>query len=163
MTTVGRVHPHIEGVVFGGKKKGGLWHPACGCRSPMYPAAGQTKVPLSPDALFVPSPSFPLAPAPPLHAAKVVDSHTGALLPRGAVGELCVRGYGTMLGYWADPLATARAIDQVRQGVCGAAAGGAVGGESCRLAGRSTVWLSAADKAEWGSVSVWCTPWDTPG
>ena len=29
------------------------------------------------------------------------------------VGELCVRGYSVMLGYWGDLAATAGAIDEV--------------------------------------------------
>ena len=29
------------------------------------------------------------------------------------VGELCVRGYSVMLGYWGDPAATASSIDEV--------------------------------------------------
>ena len=32
-------------------------------------------------------------------------------MPRGAVGELCTRGYAVMLGYWDDPERTAEAID----------------------------------------------------
>ena len=46
--------------------------------------------------------------------AKVVDHMSGALLPRGVVGELCVRGYSTMLGYWGDAEATAAVLDKVR-------------------------------------------------
>jgi fatty-acyl-CoA synthase len=42
---------------------------------------------------------------------KVVDPETGAIVPRGAAGEQCVRGYNVMLGYWNDPEATAAAID----------------------------------------------------
>ncbi|XP_059607714.1 medium-chain acyl-CoA ligase ACSF2, mitochondrial-like [Phlebotomus argentipes] len=37
--------------------------------------------------------------------AKVVDSE-GHLVPFGAPGELCVRGYYTMLGYWEDEAKT---------------------------------------------------------
>ncbi|KAL4451407.1 hypothetical protein ABPG77_009479 [Micractinium sp. CCAP 211/92] len=43
--------------------------------------------------------------------ARVVDPHTHATLPRGQVGELCVRGYSVMAGYFGDPAATAAAID----------------------------------------------------
>jgi fatty-acyl-CoA synthase len=42
---------------------------------------------------------------------KIVDPGTGAVVPRRSAGELCVRGYSVMLGYWDDPEATARAID----------------------------------------------------
>lgn len=42
---------------------------------------------------------------------KVVDP-AGRSLPAGEEGELCVRGYNVMLGYWEDPLATSQAIDQ---------------------------------------------------
>jgi fatty-acyl-CoA synthase len=45
---------------------------------------------------------------------KIVDPETGAVVPRGAAGELCTRGYSVMLGYWNDPAATARAIDGAR-------------------------------------------------
>ncbi len=42
---------------------------------------------------------------------KVVDAETGALVPRGATGELCTRGYGVMLGYWKNEEGTRAAID----------------------------------------------------
>ena len=42
---------------------------------------------------------------------KIVDPETQKVLPRGAPGELCTRGYSVMLGYWDDEAATARAID----------------------------------------------------
>jgi len=42
---------------------------------------------------------------------KVVDPVTGAVVPRGAPGEQCTRGYSVMLGYWDDAEATAEAID----------------------------------------------------
>jgi long-subunit acyl-CoA synthetase (AMP-forming) len=41
--------------------------------------------------------------------AKVVDTN-GRMVPFGEPGELWVRGYGTMLGYWDDPEATAATI-----------------------------------------------------
>ncbi|KAF4517976.1 hypothetical protein B566_EDAN005343 [Ephemera danica] len=41
--------------------------------------------------------------------AKVVDLN-GKMVPFGVPGELWVRGYGTMLGYWEDPVATAATI-----------------------------------------------------
>lgn len=40
---------------------------------------------------------------------KVVDE-TGAVVPVGATGELCTRGYSVMLGYWEDEARTAEAI-----------------------------------------------------
>ncbi len=45
---------------------------------------------------------------------KIVDGETGAIVPRGAAGELCTRGYSVMLGYWNDPDATAASIDSAR-------------------------------------------------
>jgi fatty-acyl-CoA synthase len=45
---------------------------------------------------------------------KVVDPESGAVVPRGATGELCTRGYNVMLGYWNNPEATQLAIDAGR-------------------------------------------------
>jgi fatty-acyl-CoA synthase len=45
---------------------------------------------------------------------KIVDATTGRIVPRGAPGELCTRGYSVMLGYWGDPKATREAIDDGR-------------------------------------------------
>jgi fatty-acyl-CoA synthase len=45
---------------------------------------------------------------------KIVDPHTGRVVPRGTPGEQCTRGYNVMLGYWNNPEATARAIDSAR-------------------------------------------------
>jgi fatty-acyl-CoA synthase len=42
---------------------------------------------------------------------KVVDAETGAVVPRGARGELCTRGYSVMLGYWNNEEATRTSID----------------------------------------------------
>jgi len=42
---------------------------------------------------------------------KVVDPESGAIVPRGAPGELCTRGYSVMLGYWQNDAATRTAID----------------------------------------------------
>jgi fatty-acyl-CoA synthase len=42
---------------------------------------------------------------------KIVDPETGTTVPRGTPGEQCTRGYSVMLGYWDDPDATARAVD----------------------------------------------------
>jgi fatty-acyl-CoA synthase len=43
---------------------------------------------------------------------KIVDPESGAVVPRGAPGELCTRGYSVMLGYWENPQATAAAVDR---------------------------------------------------
>ena len=42
---------------------------------------------------------------------KIVDPESGAMVPRGATGELCTKGYSVMQGYWDDPARTAEAID----------------------------------------------------
>jgi fatty-acyl-CoA synthase len=42
---------------------------------------------------------------------KVIDTATGATVPRGTDGELCTRGYSVMLGYWEQPDQTAESID----------------------------------------------------
>ena len=42
---------------------------------------------------------------------KVVDPETGRPVPNGAPGELLVRGYGVMQGYYKKPDETAKAID----------------------------------------------------
>ncbi|HEX6844117.1 MAG TPA: AMP-binding protein [Actinomycetota bacterium] len=43
--------------------------------------------------------------------AKVVDPD-GRTLPRGREGELCIRGYLVMRGYWQDPESTRATIDE---------------------------------------------------
>ncbi len=45
---------------------------------------------------------------------KVIDPDTGRVVPRGAPGELCTRGYSVMLGYWDDEEQTRGAIDAAR-------------------------------------------------
>jgi fatty-acyl-CoA synthase len=45
---------------------------------------------------------------------KIVDPATGHVVPRGASGELCTRGYCVMLGYWNNDEATGAAIDPAR-------------------------------------------------
>jgi fatty-acyl-CoA synthase len=45
---------------------------------------------------------------------KIVHPETGAVVERGQAGELCTRGYSVMLGYWNNPEATRRAIDEAR-------------------------------------------------
>ncbi len=42
---------------------------------------------------------------------KIVDTE-GRIVPPGAPGELCTRGYSVMLGYWGDEERTAEAIDR---------------------------------------------------
>ena len=42
---------------------------------------------------------------------KVIDPETGDTLPPSTIGELCVRGYAMMQGYYKRPEATAEAID----------------------------------------------------
>jgi fatty-acyl-CoA synthase len=42
---------------------------------------------------------------------KIVDGD-GQVVPPGAPGELCTRGYSVMLGYWDDPDKTAEVIDR---------------------------------------------------
>jgi fatty-acyl-CoA synthase len=41
----------------------------------------------------------------------VVDPATEEVLERGAIGELCTRGYAVMRGYWDQPDKTGEAID----------------------------------------------------
>jgi fatty-acyl-CoA synthase len=43
--------------------------------------------------------------------AKVIDPVTKATVAIGQPGELCIRGYSVMQGYWRDPAATSAAID----------------------------------------------------
>ena len=47
----------------------------------------------------------------PQQEVKVVDTTTGEVLPVGGLGEICSRGYNTMLGYFELPDATAETID----------------------------------------------------
>ncbi|XP_060059686.1 medium-chain acyl-CoA ligase ACSF2, mitochondrial isoform X2 [Erinaceus europaeus] len=44
--------------------------------------------------------------------AQIVNMQTGDLVELNSPGELCIRGYCIMLGYWADPQKTAEAIGQ---------------------------------------------------
>src|SRR6266571_866698 len=43
---------------------------------------------------------------------KIIAPATGRIVPRGQPGELCARGYMVMKGYYRDPEATRRAIDE---------------------------------------------------
>jgi fatty-acyl-CoA synthase len=42
---------------------------------------------------------------------KIIDSQ-GRIVPRGTQGELCIRGYNVMLGYWEDDARTAEVLDR---------------------------------------------------
>lgn len=42
---------------------------------------------------------------------KVIDLETGQIVPVGVPGELCVRGYANMIGYWENEEATKASID----------------------------------------------------
>ncbi len=42
---------------------------------------------------------------------KIIDPE-GRIVPRGATGEFCTRGYSVMLGYWDDAERTAEAVDK---------------------------------------------------
>lgn len=43
---------------------------------------------------------------------KIVDIQTGLSLPAGQQGEICVRGYLNMQGYYNDPVQTSRVLDK---------------------------------------------------
>jgi fatty-acyl-CoA synthase len=45
---------------------------------------------------------------------KIIDPETGRIVPLGTSGELCMRGYNIMLGYWDDPKQTREVIDSAR-------------------------------------------------
>ncbi len=48
----------------------------------------------------------------PHQEVKVVDLETGRTVPFGEIGEICFRGYHIMKGYYGDPEATARTLDE---------------------------------------------------
>ena len=45
------------------------------------------------------------------HVETKIVNQRSEIVRRGQVGEICVRGYSVMLGYWDDPERTAEAID----------------------------------------------------
>jgi fatty-acyl-CoA synthase len=47
----------------------------------------------------------------PGYEIKIIDPATGATLPAGQVGEICVRGYQVMQGYYKKPEETAKTVD----------------------------------------------------
>ena len=47
----------------------------------------------------------------PGYEIKIIDPASGATLPAGQVGEICVRGYQVMQGYYKKPEETARTVD----------------------------------------------------
>jgi len=42
---------------------------------------------------------------------RIVNPKTGAVVPRGTIGEICARGYLVMKSYYNDPKSTAEAIE----------------------------------------------------
>ncbi len=48
----------------------------------------------------------------PWQEIKVIDPKSGRILPRGESGEICMRGYNVMLGYWENEKRTLQAIDK---------------------------------------------------
>jgi len=48
----------------------------------------------------------------PFTEAKIIDTQTGGIVPRGTQGEICTRGYCVFKGYWNDPEKTAETIDE---------------------------------------------------
>ncbi len=57
------------------------------------------------DSIGLPSATF---------RVQVRDPETDKVLPEGEVGEICVRGASCFLGYWRNPEATAKAVDDDR-------------------------------------------------
>ncbi|HEU0021429.1 MAG TPA: AMP-binding protein, partial [Dehalococcoidia bacterium] len=82
---------------------------------PTITAWGMTEVGVGATRSFLDSPEDDrcLASGHPLpgYEFKVVDPETGATQPPDTLGELCVRGYALMQGYYKKPEDTAQAID----------------------------------------------------
>jgi fatty-acyl-CoA synthase len=55
----------------------------------------------------------------PYTEVKIVDANN-RLVPANTEGEICLRGFGIMKGYWDEPQKTAEAIDEngVAQSIC---------------------------------------------
>ena len=50
----------------------------------------------------------------PWQEIKIVNPETGLTVPRGETGEICMRGYHIMLGYWQNRKRTKETIDSAR-------------------------------------------------
>ena len=50
----------------------------------------------------------------PWQETKIVDTESGLTVPLGQTGEICMRGYMVMLGYWKNEKRTRETIDQAR-------------------------------------------------
>ena len=50
----------------------------------------------------------------PWQETKIIDPETGLTLPIGETGEICMRGYMVMLGYWKNEQRTRETIDDAR-------------------------------------------------
>ncbi|XP_041479390.1 medium-chain acyl-CoA ligase ACSF2, mitochondrial-like [Lytechinus variegatus] len=50
----------------------------------------------------------------PHNEIKIIDPQSGELMPYNTPGELCSRGYTTMVGYWNDEAKTREVIDETR-------------------------------------------------
>lgn len=101
VSTVGRVHPWLEAKVV---------DPGIGRIVPLGTVSAALNGVLSGSATpadAVPACSTHRPPPPHLHRVLLLRS-----APK--VGELCVRGYSVMLGYWGDEASTAAVIDQAR-------------------------------------------------
>lgn len=48
----------------------------------------------------------------PMVESKIINPETGNIVPWGEPGEICVRGYLVMKGYWNDPEKTKETIDE---------------------------------------------------
>lgn len=47
-----------------------------------------------------------------LSQARIMNMEAGMLAELNTPGELCIRGYCVMLGYWGEPQKTEEAVDQ---------------------------------------------------